>query len=111
LAGDVDEVQENAETFLKDHPLPSYYDEVVIPALRLAALDTERGTLTVEQLQAVNNTVSELLAELATQEDDAQASASAPGEAAQTKSSDEESGALATPGERAPSFPPKTPIL
>ena len=109
LAGDVDEVQENTETFLKDHPLPSDYDEVVIPALRLAAIDTERGTLTVEQLQAVNNTVSELLAELATQEDDADASP--PGEAEQTKSSDQESEALATPGERAPSLPPKTPIL
>jgi predicted PurR-regulated permease PerM len=115
LAGDVDEVQENAETFLKDHPLPSYYDEVVIPALRLAAIDTERGSLAVEQLQAVKNTVSELLAELATREVDArvagEAEAYAPSEAEQTKSPDQESKAPAAAEESACSLPTKTPIL
>ena len=99
LAGDVDDVQENAETFLKDRSLPSYYDEVVIPALRLAAIDSERGSLAADQLIVVKNTVSDLLAELASHEDAAERS--------QTESAD--AGAASIESELAPT--PNAPIL
>ena len=45
LAGDPDEAEEQAERYLADQPLSSYYDEVVLEALRLAANDILRGTL------------------------------------------------------------------
>jgi hypothetical protein len=45
LAGDLDEVQEQAEELLKESSLAAYYDEVAIPGLELAARDLARGVL------------------------------------------------------------------
>ena len=45
LAEDLDEVEEQAEEMLKDLPLTSYYDDVVMRALELAAHDAARGLL------------------------------------------------------------------
>ena len=43
LAGDPDEVQEHAEELLKEMSLSSYYDEVALKGLELAARDLARG--------------------------------------------------------------------
>ena len=45
LANDPDEALEQAEKMLVDRPLVDYYDSVVLPALRLAADDERRGTI------------------------------------------------------------------
>lgn len=70
LAGDADEALAQAEQMLRDRSLSSYYDEVVIKALRLAALDIDRGLLQREQTAAVLEAVLEVVAELETHDDD-----------------------------------------
>jgi predicted PurR-regulated permease PerM len=53
LAGDTDEVQDQADQLLKERALSSYYDEVVVPGLRLALADWRRGVITRERLDAI----------------------------------------------------------
>ena len=45
LAEDPAEAVDNAEEFLKERPLSIYYDEVALPALKLAQNDIARGSL------------------------------------------------------------------
>ena len=52
LAGDPDEALDQAEQLLKERSLCSYYDEVVIPGLRLAATDVDRAVLGPTQLES-----------------------------------------------------------
>ena len=53
LAGDPDEARDQAEHLLRDRPLSSYYDEVALKGLRLAAIDAARGVLTELQLERI----------------------------------------------------------
>ncbi len=64
LAGDADEAQEQAETLLRDIPLSSYYDDVVLKGLQLAANDAARGVLTPEQTARIQAAVEALVLEL-----------------------------------------------
>ena len=64
LAGDLDEVQEQAEELLKEISLASYYDDVAMPGLELAARDLARGVLTPTQMERVKDTVMALITEL-----------------------------------------------
>jgi predicted PurR-regulated permease PerM len=61
LAGKPDEALEYAETFLKNHTLSAYYDEVAVNGLQLAANDAARGVLTPEQLARIISAVDELI--------------------------------------------------
>ena len=65
LAEDPDEALEQAEQILKEHSLTTYYDEVALRGLTLAARDAGRGVLTSENIQAIRNGVEALLADLA----------------------------------------------
>jgi predicted PurR-regulated permease PerM len=69
LAGDVHEVNDQAELLLKDRPLSSYYDEVVVPGLRLALVDRRRGALTRSALEAIVDSTRELVDSLADHDD------------------------------------------
>jgi predicted PurR-regulated permease PerM len=69
LAGDLDEVQDYAEQLLKDRSLSSYYDEVAIRGLQLAALDIERGVLTQAQIALITDGIDGLLDELSDYDD------------------------------------------
>ena len=69
LAGDAAENIAIAESFLEEHDLPELYDEVALPALRLAAADNARGTLSPERRLVVTRTVLELVGELAEHDD------------------------------------------
>jgi len=69
LAGDADEAQDQAELLLKDRSLSSYYDEVALRGVQLAAEDAQRGVLHREQLERVKNTIKELVSELAANDD------------------------------------------
>ncbi len=53
LAGDSEEVLGHAELILQQCSLSSYYDEVVLKALELAARDAARGVLTARQKGAM----------------------------------------------------------
>jgi predicted PurR-regulated permease PerM len=65
LAGDTDEALSQAETLLQERSLSSYYDEVALKGLRLAANDVERGVLRPEKLLRIKNAVASLVNDLA----------------------------------------------
>jgi predicted PurR-regulated permease PerM len=69
LAGDVSEGFEQAETFLKNHALSAYYDEVALKGLALAQLDAGRSVLDGERLARVEETACALVEELSDYED------------------------------------------
>ena len=65
LARDSDEASEVAEAHLAEHSLLETYDEVVLPALRLAEADRSRGTLASEDVVALARSAEEAIEELA----------------------------------------------
>jgi predicted PurR-regulated permease PerM len=69
LAGDADETREHAETLLKEHSLSTYYDEVALKGLQLAASDAQRGVLHGDQLQRIKETIDEVVQDLSRYED------------------------------------------
>jgi len=69
LAGDVDEMQDEAERTLKQRSLSTYYDEVALKGLQLAANDSQRGVLNHAQLDRVRDTVKALVNGLADHDD------------------------------------------
>ena len=69
LAQDADEVQEQAETLLKTRALSSYYDEVALKGLQLAASDVSRGVLTGEQVAQLRDDLRRLIEELDAHDD------------------------------------------
>ncbi len=69
LAGDPDEVFEQAEILLSEQSLSSYYDEVVLNGLRLAVIDAERGVLTPVHLARVRLSIQSLIEDLEDHED------------------------------------------
>ncbi|WP_336491962.1 AI-2E family transporter [Methylobacterium nigriterrae] len=70
LAGDPDEVQEQAELMLKERSLSSYYDEVALKALQLAANDFQRGVLKPQQLDTIKDLTQSLVEEFAGRPDE-----------------------------------------
>ena len=65
LAFDDDEVREVAEKYFQDAKKPvEFYDDVLIPALRLAEGDRHTGVLTEEQEQAVEEVARDLIADV-----------------------------------------------
>jgi predicted PurR-regulated permease PerM len=64
LAGDPDEAGDQAEILLRDRPLSSYYDEVAMKGLQLAANDAARGVLTEGQLEKIKASMQELIDDL-----------------------------------------------
>jgi hypothetical protein len=69
LAGDPTEAAEKAEEFLKERPLSAYYDEVGLKGLKLAQEDLTRGSLDARRVERIKEAVSELLDDLADEED------------------------------------------
>jgi len=64
LAGDPDEALDQAEILLKSCSLSSYYDEVVLKGLQMAASDAARGALSGQQLEQVKVSIEELVQDL-----------------------------------------------
>ncbi|MGO4570435.1 AI-2E family transporter [Microvirga sp. 2TAF3] len=69
LAGDPDEALESAEVLLRERSLTSYYDEVALKGLQLAANDAGRGVLTSHQLEQVKDVVNSLVQDLSGHDD------------------------------------------
>jgi predicted PurR-regulated permease PerM len=116
LAGDADEALDHAERLLKERSLSSYYDEVILKGLQLAANDTERGVLRPQQLQRIRGTVSGLVIELS-EHDDAEPAAKAATELAGTSGEKEPRPApppvktAAVPSALAAGWQGETPVL
>lgn len=62
LSADSDELIANARMFLKHDSLAAYCDFVLLPALRLASFDLQRGTITDDQQVKVRQTVVTVIA-------------------------------------------------
>jgi predicted PurR-regulated permease PerM len=79
LAEDPDEVLAQAETFLAQHTLTEYYDDVLLPGLRMAARDSARGSIAPERASEITRSMIAIVGELgrltATKETDAPRSA------------------------------------
>lgn len=69
LASDPAEAVDQAEDFLKERPLSSYYDDVALPGLRLAQNDLVRGSLDRVQSEAIKASVAEVVDDLIDQDD------------------------------------------
>jgi predicted PurR-regulated permease PerM len=69
LAGDPDEALDSAEVLLKERSLTSYYDEVALKGLQLAANDATRGVLTHRQLDQVRDVIRALVQDLGGHDD------------------------------------------
>ena len=69
LAGDPDEVLEQADGLLKGRALSSYYDDIALKALRLVANDLSRGVLRPAQLEKVQDVMLGLIQDLEPHED------------------------------------------
>jgi predicted PurR-regulated permease PerM len=64
LSGDSDEALGHAELLLKERSLSSYYDEVALKGLQLAANDATRGVLTKPQLETIRGAIRHLVEDL-----------------------------------------------
>ena len=64
LAGDADEVEEQAEVLLKERSLSSYYDEVALKGLQLASQDAQREVLSARQVERMLLAISTVVEEL-----------------------------------------------
>lgn len=64
LADDPDEAEEQAERYLRENSLLSYYDDVVLKGLQLAANDIARGTMTPAQIDHLKASTMHLLSDL-----------------------------------------------
>jgi predicted PurR-regulated permease PerM len=69
LARDPVEAAEQAEQFMKDRPLLSYYEEILIEGLKLAQADADNGRLEEDRLLYLRDTVAEMVDDLSTHED------------------------------------------
>lgn len=64
LAGDADEAQDPAELLLKERSLSTYYDEVALKGLQLAANDAQGGVVDHDQLDRIKSTIKVLVTSL-----------------------------------------------
>jgi len=69
LAGDPVEAAEQAQEFLKEKPLLSYYQDVLIEGLKLAQADAEKDLLDEERSARIRDTVAEIVDDLDEWED------------------------------------------
>ena len=87
LAGELSEIEDQAELFLRDRPLLDYCDEVALPTLLLAQADVRRGVLEEERQTRIRDTMRVLVEDLADDgpfQGDANAEEAATGEAPPT---------------------------
>jgi predicted PurR-regulated permease PerM len=69
LAGDPDEILEQAETLLKGRALSSYYDDIAIKALQLATDDIGRGVVSGPQVEKIREEMITLVQDLEPHDD------------------------------------------
>jgi predicted PurR-regulated permease PerM len=80
LAGDPDEALDYAERLLKERSLSTYYDEVALKGLQLAANDLQRGVLDRAQLENVKAAIRGVVRDLESYDDREPSKAEKPSE-------------------------------
>ena len=65
LANDPDEALDQAEKMLADRSLVDYYDNVVLPGLKLAAADEARGTISRQRAAEMTRSILAVIGDLA----------------------------------------------
>ncbi len=70
LANDPDEAADEAEIFLKQNSLSSYYDEVAARALMLAQTDVDRGVLDPVRQERIRDAIKGLIVNLSDRKDE-----------------------------------------
>jgi predicted PurR-regulated permease PerM len=83
IAGNPDEALAHAEQMLADRRLAAYYDDVVVPALRLAAEDAARGSVDARRAADIRRAAVAVIDDLAEHADPAPAPADASAATAQ----------------------------
>jgi hypothetical protein len=81
LARDSVEAAEQAEEFLKEKPLLTYYEEVLVEALKLAQTDADRGFLDDDRMLRIRDAVAEIVDDLSAYKDKADEGAAVEAEA------------------------------
>jgi predicted PurR-regulated permease PerM/methanogenic corrinoid protein MtbC1 len=69
LADSPDEILDKAETLLTTQSLTDYYDQVMLPSLKLAAEDQARGVLSEDQARQMTRVVLQVVEDLADHQD------------------------------------------
>jgi hypothetical protein len=69
LAGDPVEATEQARLFLREKPLISYYDDILLEGLKLAQTDSDRGRLDQESTTRIRDAVAEIVDDLSGHQD------------------------------------------
>ena len=69
LARDPVEAAEQAQAFLREKPLTTFYDEVLLEGLHLAQRDAERGLLDDERTLRIRDAVAEIIDDLSAHQD------------------------------------------
>ena len=69
LAEDPDEALQQAELLLKERSLTTYYDEVVLKGLQLAANDAQRGVIDGDRMDRIKESVQSIVEDLAGHDD------------------------------------------
>jgi predicted PurR-regulated permease PerM len=69
LAGDPVEAIDQAETFLKEHALAEYYDDILLEGIRLAGADARKGLLEEDRAIRIKETVAEVVEDLSSHAD------------------------------------------
>lgn len=64
ISMDGEEATDLARDYFKDHTLEDTYEQVILPALAMAAQDHHRGDIDTEHLQFVHQTIREMVDEL-----------------------------------------------
>ena len=68
LAGDPSEIADHAETYLRDHSLVDYCDQVALRALLRAQVDVRSGALEEKRQTRIRDTMRGLVADLASED-------------------------------------------
>jgi predicted PurR-regulated permease PerM len=69
LAGDPVEASEQARLYLREKPLISYYDDILLDGLKLAQIDADRGRLDQESTSRIRDAVAEIVDDLSGHQD------------------------------------------
>ncbi|WP_051335373.1 AI-2E family transporter [Methylocapsa acidiphila] len=72
LVGDASEIADQAEAFLQGNSFVDYCDSVALPALSMAQTDLRRGVLDMSRQNRMQQTIDELIDDLADQADEIQ---------------------------------------
>ncbi len=109
LAGDDDEVLRQAEGLLRLRSLSSYYDDIVLKGLKLAAADIQRGALPPDRITQINATIHDLVQDLEGYDDVDPAPGGKDEELAGTQREDRQTPITPPPEGSAPSYSGRPP--